>query len=48
MLCYEQSSQVDLLVKSEIFDGVDIVGDTACVTPPERSGAPQGNFEKLK
>ena len=33
-----QSSQVDLLSKSEIFDGVDVVCDAACVTPLKWSG----------
>ena len=33
-----QSSQVDLFAKSEIFNGVDVFGDTACVTPLEGSG----------
>ena len=33
-----QSSQVDLFAKSEIFNGLDVVGDTACVTPLEGSG----------
>ena len=33
-----QSSQVDLFAKSEIFNGVDVVGDAACVTPLEGSG----------
>ena len=36
LLC-EQSSQVDLLAKSEIFDGIDVVCDAACVTPLKRS-----------
>ena len=33
-----QSSQVDLFAKSEIFNGVDVVGDAACMTPLEGSG----------
>ena len=33
-----QNSQVDLFAKSEIFNGVDVVGDAACVTPLEGSG----------
>ena len=33
-----QSSQVDLFAKSETFNGVDVVGDAACVTPLEGSG----------
>ena len=28
----------DLLAKSEIFNGEDVVGDAACVTPLEGSG----------
>ena len=38
-----QSSQVDLLAKSEIFDGVSVVCDAAGVTPLGGSGghAPQ-------
>ena len=35
---HHQSSQVDLYAQSEIFNGVDVVGDTACVTPLEGSG----------
>ena len=35
---HHQSSQVDLFAKSEIFNGVDVVGDAACVTPLEGSG----------
>ena len=37
ILCH-QSSQVDLFAKSEIFNGVDVVGDAACMTPLEGSG----------
>ena len=33
-----QSSQVDLFAKSETFNGVDVVGDAACVIPLEGSG----------
>ena len=33
-----QSSQVDLFVKSEVLNSVDVVGDTTCVTPLEESG----------
>ena len=33
ILWRHQSSQVDLFAKSEIFNGVDVVGDAACVTP---------------
>ena len=33
-----QSSQFDFLAKSETFNGVDVVGDAACVIPLEGSG----------
>ena len=39
-----QSSQVDLLAKSEMLDGVGVVFDTEGVTPLGGSE----NFEKLK
>ena len=35
---HQQSSQVDLFARSEIFNSVDVVGDVACVTPLEGSG----------
>ena len=42
MFCFifwhHQSSQVDLFAQSEIFNGIDVVGDIACVTPLEGSG----------
>ena len=33
-----QSSQGDLFARSEIFSGVDVVGNAACVSPLEGSG----------
>ena len=44
ILWHHQSSQVDLFAQSELdtyihtYNGVDVVGDTACVTPLEGSG----------
>ena len=35
---HHQSSQVDLFARREIFNGVDVVGDAACVTVLEGSG----------
>ena len=47
--CHSQSSQVDLLAKSEMLEGIAVVFDAEGVTPLGGSGhAPPENFEKLK